>query len=57
MRTRPQTRLVFKRAETTLKHAEEKLEEAEQRVTGKSATDGRRAAPHKATAPKGAPRR
>jgi hypothetical protein len=47
MRTRPQTRLVFKRAEKSLKHAEEKVEAAEERVTGKSAADGRKPAAHK----------
>jgi hypothetical protein len=55
MRTRPQTRLVFKRAEKTLMDAEQRVEAAEERVTGRSAADGRKTATHK-PAPKGAAR-
>jgi uncharacterized protein YukE len=36
LRTRPQTRLVFTRAEETLHHAGEKVEHAEHRVTGQA---------------------
>jgi hypothetical protein len=36
LRTRPQTRLVFTRAEKALKNAEHKVEEADHKVTGKS---------------------
>jgi hypothetical protein len=46
-RTMPQTRLVFTRAEKGLKHAEEKVEEAEQHVTGRPA-GARKAPAHKA---------
>ena len=59
LRTRPQTRLVFARAEKTLKHAEEKLqhaeekvEHAEHRVTGPAAKGARKPAAHKAPASK-----
>ncbi len=35
LRTRPQTRLVFSKAEKTLKDAEHKVEEADHKVTGR----------------------
>jgi uncharacterized protein YukE len=47
LRTRPQTRLVFTRTEKTLQHAEEKVEEAEHRVTGAAPKGGRKPAAHK----------
>jgi uncharacterized protein YukE len=50
LRTRPQTRLVFTRAEKTLHHAEEKVEEAEHRVTGAAPKGARKPAAHKTPA-------
>jgi uncharacterized protein YukE len=50
LRTRPQTRLVFTRAEKTLHHAEERVEDAEHRVTGQAPKGGRKPATHKAPA-------
>ncbi len=44
LRSRPQARLVFTRAEKTLKHAERAVENAEQRTTGGPATTGRKPA-------------
>jgi uncharacterized protein YukE len=57
LRTRPQTRLVFtraektlKHAEETLKHAEEKVEDAQHRVTGQAPKGGRKPAAPKTPA-------
>ncbi len=50
LRTRPQTRLVFTRAEKAVQHVEEKVEEAEHRVTTPAPKPGRKPAPHKAPA-------
>jgi len=52
LRTRPQTRLVFTRTEKTLRHAEDKAEDAEQRVTGQPAKGGRKPAAAKPPASK-----
>ena len=50
LRTRPQTRLVFKRTEKALKQAEHKVEDAEHRVTGGPAKVNGKPAAHKASA-------
>jgi uncharacterized protein YukE len=50
LRTRPQTRLVFTRAEKTLQHAGEKVEEAEHRVTGAAPKAARKPVAHKTPA-------
>jgi hypothetical protein len=57
LRTRPQARIVFARAEKTLKYAEEKLhnaedkvEDAQHRVTGQAPKGGRKPAANKAPA-------
>jgi len=50
LRTRPQTRLVFTRAEKTLRQAEEKVGDAEHRVTGQAQKGARKPATHKTPA-------